>query len=285
MNYITPEQFKKHFTVQGTTLAVTPSASLCARSLGHSVYYSNPEDTLLKSRKYDTVLMDIPDGFRFPGYKSRHEYAWLKLALSFVKQDGVIHIKSSTKILPQLRQFSNLFVERIDFVDNYVYLKCSIKSQIKDLTVVTYPTGQKIDLDVKNSILPQNYNQKHIDYIKLVDSSNRQYLYCDCFCVSGTQRHLFFDSHQESKDKGTYGLLIQNNTKKLQVSKLEDQSCNSSADIYFFTSKDQRDRYFDLFSKYDIIKLADNLACGGEMNKKVQSYLMNPLIFDYAFSN
>jgi hypothetical protein len=284
VNYITPEQFKKHFTVQGATLAVTPSASLCARSLGHSVYYCNPEDTLLKSRKYDTVLMDIPDGFRFPGYKSRHEYAWLKLALSFVKQDGVVHIKSSTKILPQLRQFSNLFVEVIEFVDNYVYMKCGIKSQVKDPTIVTYPTGEKIHLDVKKSILPQSYDQKHIDYIKMVDSSDRQPLYCDSFCVGGKQRNLFFDLYEESKEKGTHGLLIQNNTKKLQVSKLEDQSCNSSADIYFFTSKDQRDRYFDMFTKYDIIKLADNLACGGEMNKKVQSYLMNPLIFNYAIS-
>lgn len=281
MNYITTDQFKKHFVVQGATLAITPSASLCARALGYSVDYYLPTDN--HKQKYDTVIVDIPDGLRYPGYKSRHEYAWLKLALSHVKPDGVVHIKSSTKILPQLRQFSNLSVEMIEFVDNYVYLKCGSNSQV-NATVVTYPTGQTIRIDVKKSILPQSYDQKHIDYIKLVDSSDPQPLYCDSFCVGGKQRNLFSDLYQKSKNKGTYGLLIQNNTKNLQVSKLEDQSCNSSADIYFFTTKDQRDRYFDLFTKYDIIVLANNLACGGEMNKKVQSYLMSPLIFNYAIS-
>ena len=283
MNYITPEQFKKHFVIQGTTLAVTPSASLCARALGHSVDYYLPTDN--QKQKYDTAIMDIPDGLRYPGYKSRHEYAWLKLALSHVKQDGTVYVKSSTKILPQIRQFAHLFVESIQFEDNCVYLKCCISSDPKIKTTVIYPTGQTIQFDAKNSVLPQNYNQKHLDYVSLVDSSKEDYLYSDSFCVGGKQRNLFSDLYEKSKNKGTYGLLIQNNTKKLQVSKLEDQSCNSSADIYFFTSKDQRDQYFDALSKYDIIILANNLACGGEMNKKVQSYLMSPLIFNYAFSN
>jgi hypothetical protein len=286
MNYITHEQFKKHFVVQGATLAVTPSASLCARSIGHSVYYHSYEESNLSKnkRKYDTVLLDIPDGLKFPGYKSRHEYAWLRLALSHVKQDGVVYVKSSTKILPQIRQFAHLFVENIEFLDNSVYLKCVITSEDKIKTVVTYPTGEKIQIDAKNSILPQNYNQKHLDYVNLVDSSNQDKPYLENVCVGGKQRNLFFDLYEESKEKGTHGLLIQNNTKKLQVSKLEDQSCNSSADVYLFDSKERRDSYFDVLCKYDIIKLADNLACGGEMNKKVQSYLMNPLIFNYAIS-
>jgi hypothetical protein len=284
MNYITSEQFKKHFGVKGSTLALTPSASLCARSVGHSVYYhSNDEHVAYKNkRKYDTVLVDIPDGLRYPGYKTRHEYAWLKLALSYVKQDGNVFVKSSTKILPQIRQFTHLFVEDIYFEDNSVYLKCSIGNNGK--TTVRYPTGESIEFDAKNSILPQNYNQKHIDYVSLVDSSNEDHQYDENICVGGKQRYLYFDLYQESLTKGTYGLLIQNNCKKLQVSKLEDQSCNSSADVYIFSSKEKRDHYFDILTKYDIIRLADNLACGGEMNKKVQSYLMTPHIFNYAIS-
>lgn len=279
MNYITPEQFNKQFVIKGSTLAVTPSASLCARALGHSVEYYSPET----NKKYDTVLLDIPEGFKYPGYKTRHEYAWLKLALSFTKDDGFLYVKSSTKIIPQIRQFSNLLVENILFEDNSVYLRCSLKSKGK--TIVNYPTGESIEFDAKNSILPQNYDQKHIDYVNLVDSSTEDIQYDENVCVGGKQRYLYFDLYQESLTKGTYGLLIQNNCKKLQVSKLEDQSCNSSADVYLFSSKEKRDNYFEVLKKYDIIALADNLACGGEMNKKVQSYLMNPLIFNYAFSS
>jgi len=281
MNYITPEQFEKHFTVNGKTLAVTPSASLCARSLGHSVYFHRPNQFLTNKRDYDTVLLDIPEGLKYPEYKSRHEFAWLKLALSFVKQGGIVNIRASTKIIPQLRQFNNLYAISVIFEDGYVYLKCKISIQESSATI-QYPTGEKVSLNTNKSILPYYYNQKHLDYVNLVDSSNEDYQYDENICVGGKQRYMYFDLYQESLTKGTYGLLIQNNCKKLQISKLEDQSCNSSADVYLFKSKEQRDSYFDILNTYDIIKLADNLACGGEMNKKVQSYLMSPFIFNYV---
>lgn len=281
MNYITPEQFEKHFTVNGKTLAVTPSASLCARSLGHSVYFHRPNQFLTNKRDYDTVLLDIPEGLKYPEYKSRHEFAWLKLALSFVRQDGIVNIRASTKIIPQLRQFNNLYAISVIFEDGYVYLKCKISIQESSATI-QYPTGEKVSLNTNKSILPYYYNQKHLDYINLVEENDTKIEYDDSVCVGGKQRDMFEKIYKKSLKEKTYGLLIQNNTKKLQISKLEDQSCNSSADVYLFSSEKQRDRYFDKLNTCDIIKLADNLACGGEINKKVQSYLMSPFIFDYA---
>lgn len=283
MNYITPEQFKKHFVVQGTTLAVTPSASLCARVLGYSVDYMTDNS---KKCSYDTVIVDIVEGLKFEEYKARHQYMWLKTSIEYAKSGGNVYVKAPVTILKQVNKLCYKVYSKSLIVENdNIYLHIVVEKSNDRKTFVQYATGESIQFDVNNSLLPQTYNKKHIDYVNLVDASDEKKLFLENVCVAGRQRHLFFDLYEESKDKGTYGLLIQNNTKKLQVSKLEDQSCNSSADIYFFTSKDQRDRYFDLFTKYDIIKLADNLSCGGEMNKKVQSYLMNPLIFDYVISN
>ena len=281
MNYITPEQFQKHFTVQGDTIAVTPSASLCARVLGHSVDYSTE-----KRHYYDTVILDIVEGLKFDGYKARYQYMWLKTAIEYAKSGANIYVKAPITILNQVNRLCyKHFVKSVTMEDGNTYLHITLQKPSGKKTKIKYSTGEEISFDVSKSILPKKYNQQHLDYLNLVDSSDKSVDYSSVTCVAGRQRHLFFDLYEESKENGTYGLLVQNNTKKLQVSKLEDQCCNSSADIYFFTSKDQRDRYFDLFTKYDIIKLSDNLACGGEMNKKVQSYLMNPLIFNYAVSN
>ena len=284
MNYITSEQFKKHFVVKGSTLALTPSASLCARSLGHHVEYLSKDFDCAKF-SYDTVLVDIVEGMKFDGYKARYQYMWLKTAVEYAQTGAHLYVKGPSNILNQvIRLPYKVFVNKIvmDGGDAYLDIVCEKPNNRK--THVKYDTGEKIYFDISKSLLPHNYNQKHIDYVSLVDSSNEDQQYDENICVGGKQRYLYFDLYQESLTKGTYGLLIQNNCKKLQVSKLEDQSCNSSADVYLFSCKEKRDHYFDVLTKHDIITLADNLACGGEMNKKVQSYLMTPHIFNYAIS-
>ena len=285
MSYITPEQFKKHFSVSGKTLAVTPSASLCARSLGHHVEYLSKDFDYAKW-SYDTVLVDIVEGMKFDGYKARYQFAWLKTAVEYARTGAHLYVKGPSNILNQVLRLSyKVFVNKIVMDDGDAYLDIIREKPDNRKTHVKYDTDDEIDFDISKSLLPHKYNQQHIDYVSLVDSSVEKDLFYDRICVGGKQRNLFSDLYQESKDKGTYGLLIQNNCKKLQVSKLEDQSCNSSADIYFFKSEEVRDKYYDIFHQRAIINLAHNLACGGEMNKKVQSYLINPLIFKYAISN
>lgn len=280
MNYITPEQFEKHFTVNGKTLAVTPSASLCARSLGHSVDYLSDSS---EKFSYDTVIVDIVEGLKFEGYKARHQYMWLKTSIEYSRHGGNVYVKAPVTILNQVNRLCyKVFTKSLIVENDNIYLHIISKKSNNEKTFVQYATGEKIDFDIKKSLLPQRYNQKHLDYINLVEENDTKIEYDDSVCVGGKQRDMFEKIYKKSLKEKTYGLLIQNNTKKLQISKLEDQSCNSSADVYLFSSEKQRDRYFDKLNTCDIIKLADNLACGGEINKKVQSYLMSPFIFDYA---
>ena len=91
-----------------------------------------------------------------------------------MKQDGVIHIKSTPKIIPQIKFFSNLFVEIIEFVNDYVYLKCSIKNNNQDLTTVIYPTGEKILLNTKKTPIKIAYILYKYLYI-LEYSRNRSF--------------------------------------------------------------------------------------------------------------
>lgn len=281
MNYITPQQFQTYFKVQGKTVAVTPSASLCARSLGHSVDYSTKN-----TYYYDTVLVDIVEGMKFDGYKARYQYLWLKTSVEYAKSGAKIYVKGPSNILNQVLRLSyKVFIEKIIMDGDNAFLQITCKKPNQRKTFVKYDTQEEIHFDISKSILPLKYNQLDLDYVALVDSSPEENDYCRRECVAGRQRHLFFDFYNEALENKTHGLLIQNNTKKLQVSKLEDQSCNSSADVYFFESKEIRDKYYEIFRKSDIIKLANNLACGGEMNKKVQSYLITPHIFQYAISN
>ena len=281
MNYITPEQFQKYFSIQGKTVAVTPSASLCARSLGHSVDYSTE-----KIHYYDTVLVDIVEGMKFDGYKARHQYLWLKTAIDYAKSGAKIYVKGPSSVLNQILRLSyKVFVEKIILDGGNAFLQIACEKSNQRKTFVKYSTKEEIHFDISKSILPLKYDQRDLDYVALVDSSSAENNYCRRECVAGRQRHLFFDYYNEALESKTHGLLIQNNCKKLQVSKLEDQSCNSSADVYFFESQEIRDKYYEIFQKSDIIKLANNLACGGEMTKKVQSYLMTPHIFQYVVSN
>jgi hypothetical protein len=281
MNYITPQQFQTYFKVQGKTVAVTPSASLCARSLGYSVDYSTE-----KIHYYDTVLVDIVDGMKFDGYKARYQYLWLKTAIDYAKSGAKIYVKGPSNILNQVLRLSHkVFVEEIIMDDSSAFLQIACEKSNQRKTFVKYSTNEEIHFDISKSILPLKYDQRDLDYVELVDSSPEENDYSRRECVAGRQRHLFFDFYNESMEDKTHGLLIQNNCKKLQVSKLEDQSCNSSADVYFFENQETRDKYYEVFQNYDIIKLANNLACGGEMTKKVQSYLMTPHIFQYAISN
>lgn len=272
MNYITPDQFKKHFTVQRDTLAVTPSISLCARSLGHSVDYM----THNTKQFYDTVLVDIPDGYKFPGNKTRYEYFCLKLSLSHVKQDGVIHIKSTSKIIPQIKFFSNLFVEIIEFVNDYVYLKCSIKNNNRDLTTVIYPTGEKILLNTKKTPILYNYNQKHYSYLEQTDLSNSIKRYS----LPGKKvRNIENDKHK-IKEMGKQGLLIFTNRPSLKVIKLEDvDKLSSAADCHLFDCKEERDKYFNALTTPEVYNFAMNLSHYQPINVETRSYLFNPNIF------
>lgn len=272
MNYITPDQFKKHFTVQGETLAVTPSTSLCARSLGHSIDYM-PHNT---KQFYDTVLVDIPDGYKFPGNKTRYEYFCLKLSLSYVKQDGIIHIKSTPKIIPQIKFFSNLFTEVIEFVSDYVYLKCSIKKNNQDLTTVIYPTGEKILLNTKKTPILYNYNQKHYSYLEQTDLSNSIKRYS----LPGKKvRNIGNDKHK-IKEMGKQGLLIFTNRPSLKVVKLEDvDKLSSAADCHLFDCKEERDKYFNALTTPEVYNFAMNLSHYQPINVEARSYLFNPNIF------
>lgn len=272
MNYITPDQFKKHFTVQGETLAVTPSTSLCARSLGHSVDYM----THNTKQFYDTVLVDIPDGYKFPGNKTRYEYFCLKQALSHVKQDGVIHIKSTPKIIPQIKFFSNLFAEVIEFVSDYVYLKCSIKNNNQDLTTVIYPTGEKILLNTKKIPILNFYNKKHYDYLIKTDLDES----IEKYSLPGKKIRNIRDDKKKIKKMGKEGLLIFTNRPSLTVIKLEDiDKLSSAADCHLFSSKDERDKYYNVLNSPEASNFAMNMSHYQSIGVRMRSYLFNPNIF------
>ena len=272
MNYITAEQFQKHFTVQGETLAVTASASLCARSLGHSVDYL----THNTKQFYDNVLVDIPDGYKFSGNKTRHEYFCLKQALSYVKQDGVIHIKSTPKIIPQIKFFSNLFVEIIEFVSDYVYLKCSIKNNNQDPTTVIYPTGEKIILNTKKIPILNSYNKKHYDYLIKTDLDES----IEKYSLPGKKIRNIEDDKKKIKKMGKEGLLIFTNRPSLTVVKLEDvDNLSSAADCHLFSSKDERDKYYDVLTSPKASNFAMNMSHYQSISVIMRSYLFNPNIF------
>ena len=169
MSYITPEQFKKHFSVSGKTLAVTPSASLCARSLGHHVEYLSKDFDYAKW-SYDTVLVDIVEGMKFDGYKARYQFAWLKTAVEYAQTGAHLYVKGPSNILNQVLRLSyKVFVNKIVMDDGDAYLDIIREKPDNRKTHVKYDTDDEIDFDISKSLLPHKYNQQHIDYVSLVE--------------------------------------------------------------------------------------------------------------------
>lgn len=178
MNFLTTEQFEKHFEVNENTIILSPNVAMIASLIGYEFdssfepYYPTitgveQHTTVLKtSKRYNTALVDIIEDQKFPCAKAKHEYNWLMSAIRHIKDGGEVIAKLPPKILSQISQIKDVVIETVSVYDDCAIVKF-VKSKTPTNAVVSYDDSVvKID-STKVPILSQN-NQTYYSYFNQV---------------------------------------------------------------------------------------------------------------------
>lgn len=171
MNYLTSEQFKKHFKVEGNTVILSPNVAMIASLIGEKFDVSfEPVLSASNHAAYDTVMVDIIEDHKFPHAKAKHEYNWLINSLAFVKTGGNVIAKIPHKILSQISQIKDMVIKTATVYDDSVVVTF-MKSKKYSATTVYYDDSvMQID-STRIPILSQN-NSTYYSYFQSVSDEN-----------------------------------------------------------------------------------------------------------------
>jgi hypothetical protein len=170
VNFLTTEQFEKHFEVNENTIILSPNVAMIASLIGYE--FDSQFDpysaftTASNHQKYDTAMIDIIEDQKFPYAKAKHEYNWLINAMIFVKNSGSLIAKLPPKILSQISQIKDVVIETVSVYDDCAIVKF-VKSKTLTSTVVSY-NDSIVQIDsTKVPILSQNI-QTYYSYFNQV---------------------------------------------------------------------------------------------------------------------
>ena len=174
MNYLTSEQFKNHFKFEGETIILSPNVAMIASLIGHDFDSSfEPYYPVLDASKYatyDTVMIDIIEGHKYPHSMAKHEYNWLMSSIRYVKNGGQLITKIPLKICSHISQIKDVRIETADVYDDCVIVKF-VKETSKTNTVVSYSDGV-IQIDSKNVPILAKNNKEYYSYFQSVSDED-----------------------------------------------------------------------------------------------------------------
>jgi len=292
-NTIRSSDFYNNLHPSGETVIVA-SPHLLTLSLlyglgNHDYFVCGKEDYgFLKSikkfefgKKYDTALMDLDKEVPYQGKKVNTFTQWFRHVISQVLKDGgTLKGKFPLPLILQLqdKDYDWFQVEKIKIDNNYCFVEVTKNKKHKN-TFVEYSTGEIVEVDVHQDTILHHYNEGAYNYV------------FNCKKQSEYKRITFSGSKvaekiqavkDNAKKEGKYGLVVYSNIPKLRAEKLENTNVSSGSDCYLFDSQEERDSYFDILHNPKVIALAKNLSYNQTINVKVQSYLINSSIFQYA---
>jgi hypothetical protein len=157
------------------------------------------------------------------------------------------------------------------------FVEVTKTSKYKD-TEVVYSTGQTIHVNMENDSILHRYSDECYQYTRNIDFNYN----VERITFSGNKIKNIDSTKDYAKESNKYGLVVYSNIPKLRVEKLEATNVSSGSDCYLFESKKERDSYYDVLKTKKVIDLSKNLSYNQTINVKVQSYLINPSIFNYA---
>jgi hypothetical protein len=176
VNFLTTEQFNKHFQFDGETIILSPNIAMIASLIGYE-FKTNFEEVMASS-KYainDTAFIDIIEDQKFPHAKAKHEYNWLVSAIRQVKNGGNVIAKLPHKILSQISQIADVKIESANIYDDCAIVKF-IKSNNVVNTTVHYNNGT-VQIDSKKvPILSQNNSQYYSYFQSVSDGDSFDYI-------------------------------------------------------------------------------------------------------------
>jgi hypothetical protein len=278
MTYITPEQFQKYFTVQGNTLAITPSTSLCARSLGYQVDYGAHSDCT-----YDIVLLDVLENDRFPDSNSSHAFRWFKSGISTLQSNGTLIGKFPAHIVAKLADLNSqkYSINKVHLNEDHCIVSIT-QSSSSNLTEIVYDDQKVLKVNVFQDIVLHHYNQEYYDYLRSVDLSAS----CERTTLDGKgpkiAEQLKIRSRRTDFDKVLFVPSNGNKPKAYTFDEVKDK--NSGGDAFFAESVEQRDQFIKILQNPKVIDLIKEMCYNKYTSMKLEhkKYILNERIFNFA---
>lgn len=278
MTLLTVDQFQTHFQIKNSTLILSPQIAMIASLFNYNDFnYQSVHEIIEPVKKYSNVLIDVTDEDKFPGASFGHIQKWFKYAMKFVKKGGRLQAKFPPQLIPNLIN-QNLQINKIYLSSNECFVDIQNKSG-KQTTMVSYSTGEVLDIDFNKKFILHHYNENDYNYLFNLKKTNKY----KRITFSGSKVAEKIKTLKDNAEKECkYGLVVYSNIPKLRVEKLEQTNVSSGSDCYLFDTEKERDSYFQILHNPKVIALAKNLSYNQTINVKVQSYLINPSIFEYA---
>jgi hypothetical protein len=176
VNFLTTEQFDKHFQFDGETIILSPNIAMIASLIGYE-FKTNFEAVFAPSKHAvnDTALIDIVEDQKFPSAKAKHEYNWLVSAIRQVKDGGNVIAKLPHKILSQISQIPDVRVESANVYDDCAIVKFTKSMDVINTTV--HYNNDTVQIDSKNvPILSQNNSQYYSYFESVSDKDSFNYI-------------------------------------------------------------------------------------------------------------
>lgn len=232
-------------------------------------------------KKYDTALVDLDKEVPYQGKRVNTFAQWFRHVISQVLKDGgTLKGKFPLQFILHLqdKDYDWFQVEKIKIDHSHCFIEVTKTPKYKN-TIVEYQNGEVVEIDIHEDIIPNYYSQDVFDYFATCDKKV-QY---NRVTFSGSRVSEKMEVLKNNiKENGKYGLVVYSNIPKLRAEKLENIKVTSGSDCYLFDTQEERDSYFNVLQNKKVIALAKNLSYNQTINVKVQSYLINPAIFQYA---
>lgn len=279
MSFLTVDQYKKYFSCDEDTLILgSPQVAMIADLLGQKFVYASSIDEI--DRKYDKVLIDVEEGKQYRNQWQKTEKTWYNDALKCLNKTGVLIGAFPRKICSSFSSSSQAHRRGVIKQSGYDITmigndRMIVKNNFQSVSTIRYE-DKTITLNVKETPILYSYDEKHYNYLKQTDITQS----IEKYSLPGKKvRNIEEDKHK-IKEMGKQGLLIFTNRPSLKVVKLEDvDKLSSAADCHLFSSKDERDKYYNALTSVEVNNFAMNLSHFQPINVRMRSYLFNPNIF------
>jgi hypothetical protein len=279
MSFLTVDQYKKYFSCDEDTLILgSPQVAMIADLLGQKFVYASSIDEI--DRKYDKVLIDVEEGKQYRNQWQKTEKTWYNDALKCLNKTGVLIGAFPRKICSSFSSSTQAHRRGVIKQSGYDITmigndRMIVKNNFQSVSTIRYE-DKTITLNVKKTPILYSYDEKHYNYLKQTDITQS----VEKYSLPGKKvRNIEEDKHK-IKEMGKQGLLIFTNRPSLKVVKLEDvDKLSSAADCHLFSSKDERDKYYNALTSVEVNNFAMNLSHFQPINVRMRSYLFNPNIF------